>query len=140
MHVTTESEHLDDVRELLRDELETAHYPPRDVEVIEREQGGAELVAVLLSTAADPKELDELVARLESKRHVENASWNLRHRISSSQRPETRRRDAALGGGFVGRGDLQQHVFPARLGAEHQRERQARRGDRGRRRRTAPET
>jgi putative Mg2+ transporter-C (MgtC) family protein len=78
VHVTTESEHLDDVRELLRDELEIVHYPPRDVEVIEREQGGAELVAVLLSTAADPKELDELVARLESKRHVENASWNLR--------------------------------------------------------------
>ena len=78
MHVTTESEYLDDVRELLRDELEAAHYPPRDVEVIEREQGDAELVAVLLSTAADPKELDDLVERLESKRHIENASWNLR--------------------------------------------------------------
>jgi len=78
VHVTTESEYLDDVREQLRDELEAAHYPPRDVEVIEREQGDAELVAVLFSTAADPKELDELVARLESKRHIENASWNLR--------------------------------------------------------------
>jgi putative Mg2+ transporter-C (MgtC) family protein len=78
VHVTTESEYLDDIRELLRDELEAAHYPPRDVEVIEREQGDAELIAVLLSTAADPQELDDLVTRLESERHVENASWNLR--------------------------------------------------------------
>ncbi len=78
MHVTTASEHLDHVRELLRDELEAANYPPQDVEVIEREQGDAELVAVLLSTTADPRELEALVARLEKNRHVENASWNLR--------------------------------------------------------------
>jgi putative Mg2+ transporter-C (MgtC) family protein len=78
VHVTTLPEHLDDVRELLRDELEAAHYPPQDVEVIEREQGDIELVADLLSTDADAAELDALTARLESKRHVENASWNLR--------------------------------------------------------------
>ena len=78
VHVTTASEHLDDVRELLRDELEAAHYPPQDIEVIEREQGDAELVAILLSTAADPRELDDLITRLEKNRHVENASWNLR--------------------------------------------------------------
>jgi putative Mg2+ transporter-C (MgtC) family protein len=78
VHVTTASEHLDDVRELLRDELDAASYPPQDIEVIERDQGDAELVAVLLSTTADPNELDTLVARLEKNRHVENASWNLR--------------------------------------------------------------
>jgi putative Mg2+ transporter-C (MgtC) family protein len=78
VHVTTASEHLDDVRELLRDELEAAHYPLQDIEVIEREQGDAELVAVLLSTTADPRELDAVVTRLEKNRHVENASWNLR--------------------------------------------------------------
>jgi putative Mg2+ transporter-C (MgtC) family protein len=78
VHVTTANEHLDDIRELLRDELDAANYPPQDIEVIEREQGDAELVAVLLSSTADPAELDALVARLESKRHVDNASWNLR--------------------------------------------------------------
>ena len=49
-------------------------------------------------------------------------------------RPEGRRRDPALRGGFVGGGDPQHHVLAARLGAEHQRERQARR----RQRRSAP--
>ncbi|HEX3504229.1 MAG TPA: MgtC/SapB family protein [Xanthobacteraceae bacterium] len=78
VHVTTASEHLDDVRELLRDELDAANYPLQDIEVIEREQGDAELVAVLLSTTADPRELDAVVTRLEKNRHVENASWNLR--------------------------------------------------------------
>ena len=31
-----------------------------------------------LSSTADPAELDAIVTKLESKRHVENASWNLR--------------------------------------------------------------
>ena len=41
------------------------------------------------------------------------------------QRPECGRRDAALRSGFIGRRDVQQHVFLAGLGAEHQRKRQA---------------
>src|SRR5581483_1121340 len=45
------------------------------------------------------------------------------------QRPERRGRDAAVGGGFVGAGDAKKHVLLARLGAEHQRERQAGLGD-----------
>jgi hypothetical protein len=32
----------------------------------------------LLGSTADPRELDAIVARLESKPHVDNASWNLR--------------------------------------------------------------
>src|SRR5271155_2666167 len=39
VHVTTATDHLDDVRELLRDDLAAANYPPGDIEVIEREQG-----------------------------------------------------------------------------------------------------
>jgi putative Mg2+ transporter-C (MgtC) family protein len=78
VHVTTATDHLDDVRELLRDDLEAANYPPGDIEVIEREQGDTELVAVLLGSTADPGELDAIVTRLESKPHVDNASWNLR--------------------------------------------------------------
>jgi putative Mg2+ transporter-C (MgtC) family protein len=45
VRVTTTSESLDDVREFLRDELEAANYPPKEIEVIEREQGQVELVA-----------------------------------------------------------------------------------------------
>ena len=64
--------------ELLREQLELANYPPQSIEVIEREQGRAELVATLMGTTADPRELDEIVARLDKYPGVENASWSLR--------------------------------------------------------------
>ncbi|HEX4407853.1 MAG TPA: MgtC/SapB family protein [Xanthobacteraceae bacterium] len=69
---------LDDARELLTEQLETAGYPPQDIEVTEREQGGVELVATLLSSTADPHELDTVVTRLESNPTVQTATWNLR--------------------------------------------------------------
>ena len=76
--MTTSSEHLDESRELLRDQLASANYPPQGIEVVEREQGGAELVATLMGTTAIPRELDEIVSRLEKHPGVENASWSLR--------------------------------------------------------------
>jgi putative Mg2+ transporter-C (MgtC) family protein len=78
VRVTTTADNLDDGRELLRDEIEAANYPVQDIDVMEREQGDAELVATLLGTAADPKELDAIVTRLEGNPLVENASWSLR--------------------------------------------------------------
>ena len=78
VHVTTSSENLDDGRELLREQLEAASYPLRDIDVVEREGGGAELVATLLGTTADPQELDDIVARLDKSDLVENASWSVR--------------------------------------------------------------
>jgi len=78
VRMTTSSDDLDDARELLRSELETADYPVQDIEVIEREQGGAELVATLLGTSADPGELDAIVSRLENNAWVQNAGWSLR--------------------------------------------------------------
>ena len=78
VHVTTRSSQVDDGRELLREVLQSASYPPQDIEVLEREGGDTELVATLLSTTADPHELDQIVMRLESNPLVENASWNLR--------------------------------------------------------------
>jgi putative Mg2+ transporter-C (MgtC) family protein len=76
--VTTTADNLDDARELLREDIETASYGVQDIEVVEREQGGAELVATLLGTAADPRELDAIVSRLEVSPLVDNASWSLR--------------------------------------------------------------
>jgi putative Mg2+ transporter-C (MgtC) family protein len=78
VRVTTTADNLDDGRELLRDEIEAANYPVADIDVMEREQGDAELVATLLGTAADPQELDAIVSRLEASPLVENASWSLR--------------------------------------------------------------
>jgi putative Mg2+ transporter-C (MgtC) family protein len=78
VRLTTSPEYLDENRELLRKHLESANYPPQDIEVIEREQGGPELVATLMGTTADPRELDEIASRLEQCPGVENASWSLR--------------------------------------------------------------
>ena len=78
VRLTTTIDHLDDSRELLRRQLEAANYPLQNLEAIERERGGTELVATLMSTAADPQELDAIVSRLEDSPLVENASWTLR--------------------------------------------------------------
>jgi putative Mg2+ transporter-C (MgtC) family protein len=78
VRITTSADHLDDSREFLREQLETANYPLQSIEVIERETGEIELVAILLGTGANPHELDEVVSRLERNPHVENASWTLR--------------------------------------------------------------
>jgi putative Mg2+ transporter-C (MgtC) family protein len=63
---------------LLREVLEAANYPLQGIEIIEREQGGIEIVATLLGTAADPRELDDIVTQLDRDPLVENASWSLR--------------------------------------------------------------
>jgi putative Mg2+ transporter-C (MgtC) family protein len=78
VRVTTSAETQDDAREMLRAELETAHYPVQDIEVMEREGGGAELQATLLGTNADPRELDHIVSRLDRSPLVESASWSIR--------------------------------------------------------------
>jgi putative Mg2+ transporter-C (MgtC) family protein len=78
VRITTSADHLDDSREFLREQLETANYPLQSIEVIERETGEIELVAILLGTGANPHELDEVVSRLERNPHIENASWTLR--------------------------------------------------------------
>jgi putative Mg2+ transporter-C (MgtC) family protein len=78
VRVTTTADHIDESRELLREQLEAANYPLQDIDVIEREQGGIELVATLLGTAADPRELNDIVSRLERSQLVQNASWSLR--------------------------------------------------------------
>jgi putative Mg2+ transporter-C (MgtC) family protein len=78
VRLTTNADHLDDARDLLRQKLESASYPLRDIEVVEREGGGVELAATLLATAADPDELDAIVAALERDPLAESASWDSR--------------------------------------------------------------
>jgi putative Mg2+ transporter-C (MgtC) family protein len=78
VRLTTNADHLDDGRELLREKLESARYPLRNIEVVEREGGGVELVATLQATAADPDELDAIVLALEANPLAESASWSSR--------------------------------------------------------------
>jgi putative Mg2+ transporter-C (MgtC) family protein len=78
VRMRTPAGHDDDGRALLHEQLEAASYPLQGVEIIEREQGGIEFVATLSGTTADPQELDEIVARLESNPMVQSAGWSLR--------------------------------------------------------------
>jgi putative Mg2+ transporter-C (MgtC) family protein len=75
---TSAADYIDEARELLREQLEAANYQIQSIEILEREQGGSELVATLLGTTADPQELDAIVARLDQSPLVQGASWNLR--------------------------------------------------------------
>jgi putative Mg2+ transporter-C (MgtC) family protein len=78
IRLTTSFDHLDAGRELLETQLESAHYPVRDIEVVERDQSTVELVATLLGTTADPHELDKIVALLKTAPVAEHAGWSLR--------------------------------------------------------------
>jgi putative Mg2+ transporter-C (MgtC) family protein len=78
VRLTTRGEHLDESRDLVREALEAASYPVRDIEVIEREGGDAEIVATLVGTSAEPDELDAIVANLDRNAMVDSASWSIR--------------------------------------------------------------
>ena len=78
VRVATRAPNIDAARELLSETLDRASYPFQDIEIMEREAGDVELVATLLSTTANSKELDQIISRLESNALIENATWNLR--------------------------------------------------------------
>ena len=78
VRITTSADRLDESRELLRNQLEAANYPLQRIEGIEREKDEIELVATLLGTGANPRELDEIVSHLDRNPHVKSASWSLR--------------------------------------------------------------
>lgn len=65
-----------DMRERLQEVLEAAKYPVGDLDVIEQGDGQSEIVATLVSTAVEPKELDAVLARLETHSGVRNATWD----------------------------------------------------------------
>jgi putative Mg2+ transporter-C (MgtC) family protein len=78
VRATTGTLHRDAARDLLEAELDAANYTVRDVEALEREPDAVELVATLAASAADPSELDRIVARLSAAPFIAHASWTLR--------------------------------------------------------------
>jgi putative Mg2+ transporter-C (MgtC) family protein len=78
VRLTTLIESIPAVREALESELEAASYPVSDVEVIERADDTAEIVAILVSTAVDAKELDAVTNRLGLRPGVRHATWSAR--------------------------------------------------------------
>jgi putative Mg2+ transporter-C (MgtC) family protein len=49
-----------------------------DVEVEERGEEDVELVATLVSTAIEPKEIEAVIAALKKDKGVKDASWTVR--------------------------------------------------------------
>jgi putative Mg2+ transporter-C (MgtC) family protein len=78
VRVTTNADHLENVRDALEGQLKAGNYPIRDVEVEDRDGGTVELVATLLSTDANPAELDTIGSRLRNIPGVEHVSWAAR--------------------------------------------------------------
>jgi putative Mg2+ transporter-C (MgtC) family protein len=63
-----------DVRDLLDVELSRANYPIREIETVPSGDL-VELVATLVPTTAEPKELDDVIAALERSPQIRSATW-----------------------------------------------------------------
>jgi putative Mg2+ transporter-C (MgtC) family protein len=75
--VTVQEADLPRLRTVVADLLEKAHYPAGDIEVVERGENLAEIVATLVSTAVKASEMDAVARRIERLAGVTHASWAL---------------------------------------------------------------
>lgn len=77
IRLTVDAALMDAVRDLLAERLEAAKYPVSDVNVIERAEDVVEIVATLVSTAVDAKELDAVAVDLARRPGVRHATWDV---------------------------------------------------------------
>lgn len=77
IRLTVDAASMDAVRDLLVERLEAAKYPVSDVNVIERAEDVVEIVATLVSTAVDAKELDAVAMDLARRPGVRHATWDV---------------------------------------------------------------
>ncbi|MBV8682297.1 MAG: MgtC/SapB family protein [Caulobacteraceae bacterium] len=77
VHLICRPKDVAEARDLLFDELETHHYPIQDIETLSEGEDLVELAAALVSTTADPKELDLVVSHLERRPLVVSATWTV---------------------------------------------------------------
>lgn len=75
--LTVDAASLSDLREALVAKLEAAQYPVGDVQVIDRADDVAEIIATLVSTAVEAKELDAVTADLVRMPGVRHATWSV---------------------------------------------------------------
>lgn len=78
VRLTTDFDHLNEARELLTEQLETANYPLRGIEVVQHDPPTVELVATLLGTSANRDELERVVSALSAAPFTEHATWSTR--------------------------------------------------------------
>ncbi|MGL4261239.1 MAG: MgtC/SapB family protein [Afipia sp.] len=77
IRLTVDASSMDSARDILVEKLEAASYPVSDVNVIERAEDVMEIVATLVSTAVDAKELDAVTADLARRPGVRHATWDV---------------------------------------------------------------
>jgi putative Mg2+ transporter-C (MgtC) family protein len=77
IRLTVDAASIDAARDLLVEKLEAAKYPVSDVNVIERAEDVVEIVATLVSTAVEAKELDAVAADLARRPGVRHATWDV---------------------------------------------------------------
>lgn len=73
--VTVDAVAMADLRDEVIEMLEKVNYPVGDIEVVDRSNGAAEIVARLTRTTVDPKELDAVIEAMEKKGGVRDATW-----------------------------------------------------------------
>jgi putative Mg2+ transporter-C (MgtC) family protein len=78
VRMTTHADRLNEARELLTEQLESANYPVREIEIVERDPETIELVAKLQGTSANRQELERVVSALSAQALTQHASWALR--------------------------------------------------------------
>jgi len=77
VHVVCDPAAAADVREMLFVELERAHYPIREIELLSEGEEQVELAALLVPTTAEPDELDQVVASLERLPKIQSCAWTV---------------------------------------------------------------
>ncbi|MBB1091275.1 MgtC/SapB family protein [Rhodopseudomonas palustris] len=77
VRLTAGSASADQLRDQLEERLEAANYPVADIEVetADHADDKVEIVATLVSTSIEPKELDVVVADMGRRPGVEYATW-----------------------------------------------------------------
>lgn len=77
VHVVCGQQAVPDVRDLLDAELELAHLPIREIEILSDAGDRVELAAVLVPTTAEDSELDAVATALQRSSLVRSATWSV---------------------------------------------------------------
>jgi putative Mg2+ transporter-C (MgtC) family protein len=77
VHLVCGPKDVSAARDLLFEELEAHHYPIQEIDTLSEGEDVVELAAVLVSTSAEPEELDRVVSHLEQSPIVVSATWTV---------------------------------------------------------------
>jgi putative Mg2+ transporter-C (MgtC) family protein len=75
--VSTESKQAGEIRDALNERLEAASYPVRETRIVFHSSDNVEVSAVLVPLAAEPDDLDAIVADLSKLPGVSHATWHI---------------------------------------------------------------